>query len=142
GRASRRRRRPRRAPCRARRAARRAAGAARGRRRVAARRPPRCLTEEPRWGAAGAAPHLRPARYGVAVSVVTTCVWPGVWSDVMVATLCQVPAFLLEMSYGIVTWPPGVGPVRTGRYSEPSAGAEPRLTPLEPSRFSTPQLIA
>src|SRR4051794_2741902 len=42
----------------------------------------------------------------------------------------------------MVTIPPGVGGLRTGRYSDPLAGAAAMFLPLEPSRFSAPQLIA
>ena len=71
-----------------------------------------------------------------------TIVVPFVWSVVMEATDGRVPTFELKTSKGNVTWPPGTGPLRTGRYSELSAGAVERLMPLEPSRFSVPQFIA
>ena len=71
-----------------------------------------------------------------------TIVVPFVWSEVMEATDGRVPTFLLNTSKGRVTMPPGTGPLRTGRYSVLSAGADERWMPLEPSRFSAPQLIA
>src|SRR4029079_8582316 len=80
--------------------------------------------------------------YGVTVSVVTTWVMPGVRFDVIEATEFQEPCFFEVMSYGIATCPPAVGPLRTGRYSVLFAGAEGMFFPLEPSRFSAPQLIA
>ncbi len=71
-----------------------------------------------------------------------TIVVPFVWLVVMEATDGRVPTLLLNTSKGSVTMPPGTDPLRTGRYSELSAGADERLMPLEPSRFSVPQFIA
>ena len=74
------------------------------------------------------------------VSVVTTCVMPGVRFDVIEATERYVPAFFELMSYGIVTEPPAVGPVVWTWYWEPSAGAAAAFAPLEPRRFRAPVL--
>ena len=74
------------------------------------------------------------------VSVVTTCVMPGVRFDVIEATEWNVPSFFEVMSYGMVTEPPAVGPVVWTWYWEPSAGAPAAFAPLVPVRFSAPQL--
>src|SRR3954465_15137563 len=65
---------------------------------------------------------------------------PGVLFDVIEATEWYVPAFFEVMSYGIVTEPPAAGGVVWRRNSEPLAGAVAMFAPLEPSRFSAPQL--
>jgi hypothetical protein len=71
------------------------------------------------------------------VIVTGATVVPGVRSEVSLASEWYVPGTaLLKMSNGIDTMPPGTGPPRTGRYSEPSAGADGMFLPLVPSRFS------
>ena len=76
------------------------------------------------------------------VSVFTTCVVPGVTSDVMLATDLYVPAFFDEASYVTAAEPPGVGPLRFGRHSVLFAGALAMFFPLVPVRFSAPQFMA
>src|SRR5262249_1884659 len=58
----------------------------------------------------------------------------------MEATEVYEPACFAVMSYGIETDPPAVGPVVCTWYCEPSAGADAMFAPLEPVRFSAPQL--
>ncbi len=57
---------------------------------------------------------------------VGAAVVPEVTEDVILASECHVPVFLLKMSNGIDTNPPGTGDPSTGRYSVLSAGADGR----------------
>src|SRR4051795_5676216 len=77
--------------------------------------------------------------YGVTVSVTGAMVVPGVVDEVIVASLCHVPVFLLVTSNGIDTEPPAAGGVVWTRHSEPFGGAGVMFAPLVPSRFSAPQ---
>src|SRR4029079_10009440 len=105
--------------------------------------------EQPGSDADGTAPEGGPARlslelgdYGVTVIATGAIVVPGVWSDVSEASEGYVPgSALLKSSRGIDTMPPRTGAPRTGRYSVLFAGAAGMFLPLEPSRFSAPQLI-